>query len=320
MSEFTIMSYNIEHMNLMFENNIIKPSQQQRAQKIAKVIQEINPHVLGICEAANSSEEHKHFIDNYLPASGYQLAHGVSRGGQNLVFYYREPFSVVSIDDELSFYEPWEIDIDNDGLKEQYSWDRKPLEVLFKVGSGGPQVRMILVHTKSKGIFSVVDLYNFQKISLANRKRLVSQALRLRERLDQLRQDPNASSIIVMGDMNDGPGMDHFEMMIGKSFVETVMGSIYEPSGIFHNALWWMSKDSKLRKDLWTVDFPDPIVKHHLGYQHHVWIDHILLSPDMLHPNNPIRYIPNSGKIGVKNKDSREASDHFCVYCKIEVD
>ena len=320
MPEFTIMSYNIEHMNLMFENNTIKPSEKQRARKIAKVIQDINPHVLGICEAANSPEEHKHFIDNYLSGSGYQLAQGVSRGGQNLVFYYRLPFSIISIDDALSFYGPWEADIDEDGLKERHKWDRKPLEAVFEIGSGGPRLRIILVHTKSKAIFSVVDLHNFQKISLANRKRLLGQALKLRNRLDQLLQGPNPLPVVVMGDMNDGPGLDPFEMMVGRSFVETAMGPVYHPNGIFHNALWWMSMDSELKKTLWTADFPDPIVRHPFRYQHRVWIDHILLSPDTLRPSNTVRYVMDSGKVGPKNKDSREASDHFAVYCRIEIE
>ena len=98
MPQFTIMSYNIENMNQMFESNQIKPNEQQRAQKIAEVIQGIHPHVLGICEAANAQEENQFFIDNYLQNSGYQIAQGTSRGAQNLVFYYRDPVSVDAID------------------------------------------------------------------------------------------------------------------------------------------------------------------------------------------------------------------------------
>lgn len=320
MSEFTLMSYNIEHMNSMFDNNIIKQSEQQRAQKIANVIKDIDPHVVGLCEAANSPDEHNHFIDNYLSGSGYKLAHGVSRGSQNLVFYYRHPFSIISIDDELSFYEPWDADIDEDGLKERYKWERKPLEAIFEIGSGGPKLLIVLAHTKSKGIFSVTDFHNFQKISLANRKRLTGQALKLRYRLDDLLKDPNYIPVIVMGDLNDGPGLDPFEKMIGRSFVETVMGSVYYPSNILHNALWWMSQDSGLRNKLWTADFPDPIVNNPLGYNHRVWIDHILISPDMLQSTNAIRYVMNSGKIGSSDSDSRKASDHFAVYCKIAID
>ena len=109
-------------------------------------------------------------------------------------------------------------------------------------------------------------------------------------------------------------------MKIGKSFVETVMGSVYDPQGIFHNALWWMSKDSRQKKDLWTSDFPDPIVSHPYGYRHRVWIDHILCSRDLLNPGNPIRYVADSGMVAEKNNDSRNASDHFPVYCKIASD
>lgn len=320
MAEFSIMSYNIEHMNRMFSNNQIKPQYQERAQKIAGVIQSINPHILGICEAANAPEEHAHFIENYLPGSGYQLAAGSSRGAQNLVFYYREPFSVVSIDKAFSFYNPWQDDVDNDGLKEYFTWERKPLEVVFQVGQTGQRFRCILVHAKSKGIFSVVDLHNFENISLGNRKKLIGQASRLRERLEDLLQAAELMPIVVLGDMNDGPGYDAYEMKLGKSFVETAMGSVFDPGKVFHNVLWWMTQEPGRKKDLWTVEFPDPIVQHALGFKHRVWIDHILLSPDFLKPEAPIRYVEKSGMIGEKTKDAREASDHFAIYCKITVD
>jgi len=255
------------------------------------VIGAVNPHVLGICEAANAPEEHGFFIENYLP--GYQLACGVSRGGQNLVFYYREPFRLVAVDDAFSFYEPWEADIENDGLKEVHKWERKPLEAVFEIGTGGPRIRFIMVHAKSKGVFSVVDLCNFQKISLANRKRLLGQAIKLRERLDQLTLEPD---------------------------LVPVMGSVYDHGRIFHNTLWWMSKDSDLKKKLWTVDFPDPIVKHSMGYRHRVWLDHILVSQDMLQPDSSVRYVKNSGMIASGSRDAWKASDHFAVHCKIKAD
>lgn len=320
MPKFVMMSYNIEHMNKMFKNDTVKPSKTERAGSIAQVIQNISPHVLGICEAANAEAEHEHFIDNYLLSSDYDLAHGKSRGGQNLVFYYRDPFSLVSIDDAYSSYEPWIADINKDGLKERHKWERRPLEAVFEIGPGGPQVRVILLHTKSKGIFDVVDFQDFQKISLANRTRLLGQALMFRDRLDELIQQPNSLPIVVMGDCNDGPGPDPYEKVIGKSFVETITGSVNYPSGIFHNTMWWMTEDSKKRKTLWTADFPDPIVAHPLRYRHRVWIDHILVSPDTLQAGNTVRYVPNTGGIGVKDATARKASDHYAVYCDIETD
>jgi hypothetical protein len=318
MHEYTVMAYNIENMNRLFDiqTNTIKENNQERAQKIAHVIKEINPHVLGICEAASAPEEHEHFIRTYLEDSGYQLAQNMSRGHQNLVFYYRHPFSVVSIDDEISFYEPWKDDIDEDTLDELYTWDRIPLEVEFRIGEGDSRLRIILVHAKYKGVFDVVDLHNYQKIALANRKRLVGQALNLRERLNQLLEDSHLP-IMVIGDMNDGPGLDPYEKMVGKSFVETVMGSVYEPQNIFYNVLWNPDK-----KRIWTASFRDPIVSSPYGKKHYVWIDHILVSPCMLkkgsNSNSSVSYVDDSGKVRYDIDGSQEASDHFPVLCTVE--
>ena len=114
MPTFTLTAYNIELKNNMFSNNQVKSDSdtQQRAQNIASVIQTINPHVIGISEAANDPQEHNHFITNFLAGSGFQLAHGTSRGRQNLVFYFRDPFRLVEIDADIGFYDPWTADID----------------------------------------------------------------------------------------------------------------------------------------------------------------------------------------------------------------
>ena len=76
--------------------------------------------------------------------------------------------------------------------------------------------------------------------------------------------------VVVMGDLNDGPGLDAFEKVVGRSFVKTVLGSVFEPAGIFHNTLWGMTGTSTTRKQLWTADFDDPIVTHPGGWKHRV--------------------------------------------------
>lgn len=311
------MAYNIEWMNSMFYKNVVKPKERARAEKIADIIKNINPHLLGISEAANAPEEHNDFIQNFLPGLGYRVAHGSSRGAQNLVFYYRDPLSVVKIDDAISYYDTWIDDVDDDGLKEQHRWHRKPLEVVFKIGQGGPKIRVVLVHTKSKGVFSVVDFGNFQKIALANRKRLVGQAYRLRRRLDTLLNGQNPLPIIVMGDMNDGPGLDVFERVVGRSFVETVVGSVFEPEKIFHNTLWKVFSEAPKNKRPWTAQFADPIVGHPFKWKHRVWIDHIIASPDMLGDRSPVSVVRDSGKLGPSDEDALEASDHRAIYSKI---
>jgi hypothetical protein len=316
MPNYTIASYNIRFMNDIFANNVVRANSVDRANSIATVINRIDPHVLAISEAANDDLEHQHFIDNFLGGQ-YQVVSGNSRGRQNLVFYIRAPFHLESIDVAGNFYDPWNIDIDSDTVTERFRWERRPLEVVLRIGQGAAaqRVRFINVHTKSKGIFDVVDLARFESISLGNRKKLIAQATRLRQRLDDLLSDANPIPTVVLGDMNDGPGLDAFERRLGKSFVETLMGSVFRPQSIFGNALSHIPENER-----WTADFRDPIVTNPRGFDHRVWIDHILVSPDLLAAASSIRLVDGSGTIDARDNDSRNASDHFAITCLLNDD
>lgn len=316
MPQYTIAAYNLEWMNDMFTGNAVAPEHEARANAIATVIQRIDPHVLAISEAANDVAEHLDFIARFLNGA-YTPVQGASRGAQNLVFYVRAPFELVSIDQGSDFYAPWDIDIDSDGVKEHFQWERRPLEAVFRIGNGAnaQRVRFILVHTKSKGIFDVVDLASYQNRALGNRKKLIAQATRLRERLDAYLAEADPLPTIVLGDMNDGPGLDAQERVLGASFVETAMGSVFYPDRVFFNAL----RDVPAA-DRWTADFPDPIVSSPKGWNHRVWIDHILLGPQLMAGGAPLRFVPGSGAIDERDQAARAASDHLAIHCLLSDD
>jgi hypothetical protein len=185
MPDFTVMAYNVEWMSRLFDAGLVKPGEIARARAIAKVITRVNPDVLALSEAANDPAAHQSFIAGFLTGSGYRVATGKSRGLQDLVVYYREPFVVEKVDDAFDEYSSWTDDVDADGVLEHFRWERRPLEVAFRVGSNGPRFRLMLVHTKSKAVFDVVDLAGFQNVSLGNRKKLVAQATRLRRRVER---------------------------------------------------------------------------------------------------------------------------------------
>jgi Endonuclease/Exonuclease/phosphatase family len=317
MAEHVVMAYNVKWMVLLFEGGVVKPDQVTRVRAIADVIQRVNPSILGLCEATNDRTAHEGFIAGFLPSSGYKLAAGQSRGRQDVVVYYRPPFEVVSIDDAYGYYDAWTDDVDQDGVEERLRWERRPLEVVFRVGANGPRFRLVFVHTKSKGIFDVTDLAGWQSVSLGIRKKLVAQATKLRTRVDKLLRA--GESLIVLGDFNDGPGMDAFERVLGGSFVENVMGSVFEPELVLHNTLAWMTRTSADRANLWTVEFPDPIVNPQRGLEHKVWIDHILASQDLIRDGGPLNVVRDSGRIATRDTIARKASDHFAVHCTLRV-
>lgn len=315
MAEHHVMAYNVKWMADLFEGAVPKPAAVKRVQAIAEVIGRVDPAVVALSEAANDRAVHESFLAGFLPEAGYRLAAGQSRGRQDLVVYHRPPFEVVSVDDAYGYYDAWTDDVDQDGVEERLRWERRPLEIVFRVGAGGPTFRLVFVHTKSKGIFDVTDLAGFQSISLGIRKKLVAQATRLRTRLDKLLLA--GESVVVLGDFNDGPGMDAFERVLGGSFVENVMGSVFQPELVFHNTLAWMTRKASDRASLWTVDFPDPIVNPQRGVTHKVWIDHILASPNMVRADAPFRVLPDSGRISARDTVARRASDHFAVHCTV---
>lgn len=316
MGEYTVMSYNVERMKKLFYKGEFLPEMRDRAEAIAKTVARYAPHVLGVVEASDRRGNMEYFIEHTdLAGKGYQVAKSkYRRGAQDLAYLYREPFSLVSLDDGYDFWETWVQDIDHDGIKEVCEFERKPLEAVFEVE--GKRLMILLVAAKSKGVFQAKDILNHQHLALANRKRSLAQAMKIRSRVDRLMDEDPDLALMVMGDMNDDPGMDSFERMLGASSLETMMGSVYAPERILHNTLWHHMATKK-RKDLWTLEYPDVIVQN--LELHRAWLDHIFVSPAMVNGKAPVRYVNESGEVAEKDDVARKASDHFPVYCKVAV-
>lgn len=111
-------------------------------------------------------------------------------------------------------------DFDEDGVEEAIRFSKPPLELA--VQAGARHLRLIGVHAKSKAPHGQVSKAEFNRISIANRRKQLAEChwlrLRAEAHLDQ------GDSLIVMGDFNDGPGIDHYESLFGKSGIEVVMG------------------------------------------------------------------------------------------------
>lgn len=318
MSEFRIMAYNVENMRRLFSKGKLMDDCIERAEAIANTIKRENPHIVGVVEASDKQKHHDIFLEHTgLAEMGYKLAKSdLKRSKQDLAFYYRSPFEIVEIDIYHDFYLPWIEDIDNDGIKEVCEFERIPLEVKFRIEGTDIDFTIILVAAKSKGVFAVKDLISHQYLGLANRKKLFAQAKKLRERADYLINSTETDKFIIMGDLNDEPGFDALERLVGASAIETITGSVFKPQNILHNTLWHMNDSPQLKNDLWTTKYPDMIVQNFKD--HKAWLDHIFVSPALL-SSTDFRYIENSGNVGLKDYISEAASDHFPVFCDFKL-
>lgn len=316
---YRICSYNVENQRMLFHNNGFHSEHTKRNEALTKTISKIQPYILGVVEGSDLDEHHNLFLgQKQLKGFKYKVAKSQkSRGAQDLVFYYRAPFEVLSIDQHLSFYDDWREDIDGDTIDEFLTFNRKPLEVRFKNIETGDELLAILVSFKSKGVFSTSDMHRYQDVALANRKKLYAQSKKVRERLVQLFEEEPNLPVIVMGDLNDEPGMDYFQKIVGASAIETIMGDLFHPEQIYHNALWDLVEKQGI-DTTWTIDFYDPIVRNRS--KHRAWVDHIFVSPNMLKADNTIRFVKNSGSIAKRDQFSKIASDHLPVFCEIEME
>ncbi|MES2970377.1 MAG: endonuclease/exonuclease/phosphatase family protein [Pseudomonadota bacterium] len=111
-------------------------------------------------------------------------------------------------------------DLDADGISEQIRFSKPPLELA--VTAGGAQFRLIGVHAKSKSPHGSRSPAEMNRLSIDNRRKQLAQCLWLRQRVEG--HLAAGDRLIVMGDFNDGPGLDEFEKLFGHSGVEIVLG------------------------------------------------------------------------------------------------
>lgn len=113
------------------------------------------------------------------------------------------------------------LDLNGDGVEDIVRFSKPPLE-LATVTPDGQSLRLIGVHAKSKAPHGAVSAKEFSRISIENRRKQLAECLWLRARID--RQLTAAQNLIVLGDFNDGPGLDEYEKLFGHSGTEIVLG------------------------------------------------------------------------------------------------
>lgn len=119
------------------------------------------------------------------------------------------------------------IDLDIDANRDVVRFSKPPLELAVKTASG-VEFRLIGAHLKSKAPHGAATRDEIMRRSISNRRKQLAQAIWLRARLtaDLEAGDP----VILMGDLNDGPGLDEYEHLFGRSSVEIVLGEdMFDP-------------------------------------------------------------------------------------------
>ncbi|MDR6307540.1 putative extracellular nuclease [Pacificitalea manganoxidans] len=117
----------------------------------------------------------------------------------------------------------YRIDLDIDATLDHVRFSKPPLEVALHLrGAEVPLLHLIGVHVKSKAPHGARSEADVTRLAIANRRKQLAQCIWLRHRVEaHLAQ---GTPLVVLGDFNDGPGLDDYEALFGRSGLEIVLG------------------------------------------------------------------------------------------------
>lgn len=282
-----LMAYNIEWFDkLVADGNTLRTDDDARARlrAIAEVIGLIDPDLIGITEAPNTTTTSDD-RETVAALEGFAAAHGlrtrtaltgyISDGAQEIALLYdpdvlsaaHDPGGRSGARDNPPFDAEFRVDSDADRIDEVYRHYRPPLEARVTRADGGDPFWIMVVHAKSKGIFNAMDKVHFDRRSDRNRRKLFAECTSIRARVEEWQAA--GRDIVVMGDINDGPGFDYYEGRFGRSAVELIMGDLFRPEAILANRVglpkWgrfgWEPSTARFR-DQFTGDLVNALIDH----------------------------------------------------------
>lgn len=313
MPSMTICAFNVEWMNDWFTADAepvdFKPTFTRdghtsdtatTAGRTAAVIRAIDPEILAIMEGPSRSAELALFIERFLSDNGeprYEFFLSDSGAQQRVGLLYKtgavDMARLAPHAEIVDLIDPWHADVDGDAVLDEYAFTRTPLVVDLVIG--GHPVRLIVMHTKSNFINRGEALWQdpatrqqYVVAALKNRRRISTEGMRVRTYLDaRLAQDVTVP-VIVLGDLNDGPGLDYFEeYYLSHNVTDILVGSAFQPEWLFTHAQHDVPAHQR-----YTAVFDDFVTGEK---DKHLLLDHILLSPGLVH--GPLKKVAKSGRV-----------------------
>ncbi|MEO1238823.1 MAG: endonuclease/exonuclease/phosphatase family protein [Pseudomonadota bacterium] len=331
-----IATYNIEWFTNLFDpqGNVLADAEwssrynvtrKMQAEAVARVFKALDADAVMIIEAPDAHEERSGRIALETFAEVFGL-----RTRTALLGYENETQQEIALlfdPDVLTarhrpdtrgaprFDGEFAIDLDVDAQADPVRWSKPPLEVLCQSASG-QEFRMIGVHAKSKAPHGAKTREEMMRASISNRRKQLAQCIWLRRRVEAHLEA--SEPVIVLGDFNDGPGLDEYEKLFGRSGVEIVIGEeaavrLREPHA-----------EMGLARRLGAVPTSARFWKRDQKRWLEVLLDYIMISPDLMDRAPGWRiWHPFDDPECFGNPDLKQAlldaSDHFPVTLDIDL-
>lgn len=253
-----IATYNVEWFSSLFgdEDELLKDDgwsarfNVTRAQQIAAlgvVFTALNADAIMIIEAPDTSKKANAIkaLEGFSREFGLRARRAVTGFAndtqQEIALLYDPDVIKVYHDPQSSFDQQdgpeappfdgvFRIDLDIDATQDKVTFSKPPLELAVETALGF-KFRMIGAHLKSKAPHGARTDQEAMRMSIANRRKQLAQAIWLRRRIKAIlaAQTP----LMVLGDLNDGPGLDEYEHLFGQSSVEIILGQTSDTGKLF---------------------------------------------------------------------------------------
>ncbi len=340
-----LATYNICWFTNLFDADAVLLRDEQRsaihdvtrvrqADAIATVLRAVDADCFAIIEAPNQGKRHDcvRALEGFAASYGLRQARamiGFESGTDQEIALLYDP-DVVSVrhdpvgvpmakDTPAEVLDPaprfdgvYALDLDGDGEIDLHRFSKPPLEAALRWRAAGRDLRLIAVHAKSKAPHGAETEADAARISLINRRKQLAQCAWLRARIEE--HLTRGDDVIALGDFNDGPGLDKYERVFGRSGVEVVMGDPGDPGRLMCNPYARRVMPPYGARPS-TARFYNRRTEGFLN----ALIDFVMISPDLARKTEPEWRIwhPFDDKTCFENEDLRrallEASDHFPV-------
>ncbi|WP_264210227.1 endonuclease/exonuclease/phosphatase family protein [Leisingera thetidis] len=201
---------------------------------IAHVLRRIDADAVMVIEAPNTGRRQRttRALEHFAAEAGLRAREAVSGfpndTQQEIALLYDPDVLTARHDARASADAPrfdgvLAIDLDVDAQADQVRFSKPPLELAVRT-RGGTRLRMIGAHLKSKAPHAAKTRGEITAVSIANRRKQLAQAIWLHRRVAE--HAAAGEHVVLLGDLNDGPGLDEYEELFGRSSVEIVMGDL----------------------------------------------------------------------------------------------
>ncbi|RRJ23760.1 endonuclease/exonuclease/phosphatase family protein [Rheinheimera mesophila] len=314
--QLKITSWNVEHSARLIGSDISELLEDRR-QRVANTITDINPDILCMLEGPSSEIDITNFCRDVLngkwqpvllsgdgDASNKHKRYETS-GSQWIWFLVKTEWigkcrlQEPSVWQSFVGHKDWPVYYWGQKQEQRHSHYRHPQVLIFEYEQG-KELEIIGQHMKSKiNREQVWDDKEGKVLSgayvdeaLIARVKLATEARNIRAYVDARFNQTRSPAIIILGDANDGVGQDFFEQnYMFFDLISNLQGNVMQSDRFFNHALF--DFPAELR---WSAKYDDPITGKR-AKDNPLLIDHILMSQALVNGAFPLQVNSGAGMV-----------------------